>query len=440
MLHGVRVRVSPSAPYFKKLTLCQLFLCLKCIESFDPLRFISLLCVICCFVFAESSIFWDNSRELSDVGSKVNRKMRKLWYVLVWFQLSCFSAIGYAASLADQVLTEQAFFQLQPQQSPLSEQFSALVNSPPNPLRVSQQEPIRVVFLLFGERDAWHNQLALSAFRQRMRELGIVYRLDTYIDRTGSGVDFIPHLDVMVADSDYIVATKMSLGLKRIYERFLLANKSKLILFDFAAPIRHWLLEPPLIYLGFDQTKAVQLLASFLDRQLPRQTVMSALVLADDYLGQMRCDHFIDEMQRYGRAIADLYVIENDQQQAFLRTQSLLARSDRPDFIFSCTQNIAKGVLQALQEQPNLPVQTNVWGPFNDSVGDITSAQVKAITLLYWDDVAIAIAEAIKLDLEGRNSANLYMARSSLVPGDIDRETLSLMLQQAYHYSVKSWH
>ncbi|BFM50256.1 substrate-binding domain-containing protein [Marinomonas sp. THO17] len=347
--------------------------------------------------------------------------------------------MGFTASLADQVLTEQAFFQLQPQQSPLSEQFTALVNSPPNPLRVSQQEAIRVVFLLFGERDTWQNQLILSAFRKRMRELGIVYRLDTYLDRSGSGVDFIPHLDVMVAESDYIVATKMSLGLKRLYERFLLAEKSKLILFDFAAPLRHWVLEPPLIYLGFDQAKAVQQLASYLDRQLPEQAMISALVLPDDYIGQMRCDHFIDEMQSHGRSITDIYVVNNDQQQAFLRAQSLLTGNVPSEFIFSCTQNIAKGVIQALQAHSSLEVQTNVWGPFNDNVSDIKTPYINAITLFYWDDVVIAIAEAIKLDLEGRNSANLYMARSSLLPGDIDRETLSLMLQQAYHYSVKSW-
>ncbi|AEF56415.1 substrate-binding domain-containing protein [Marinomonas posidonica] len=364
--------------------------------------------------------------------------MRRLLLILC-LNLASVSGPLLAASFAEEVMTEQSFFQLLPQQSPLSEQFTTLVNSPPNPLRISQQEPIRVVFLLFGDVDGWQNRLMLRAFKKRMRELGVVYRLDTYVDRSGYGTDFIAHLPVIEMESDYIIATQFNASLRRLFERFLIQGQGKLILFDFATPIVHWLPRPPLMYVGFDQFKTVQMLASYLDRQLSSTARISALVLPESYLGQMRCDGFLDEMNRYGREVESIYIVADDVQQAAKRTETLLSNQET-DFIFSCSQNIAAGVLQVLRKNEAYNrVQTNVWGAFSAQLVELKGHHIKANTLFYWDDLSIAIAEAIKLDLEGRNLPNLYMARSPLLPEDIDPESLGLMLQQAYHYSVKKW-
>ncbi len=364
--------------------------------------------------------------------------MRQLLLILC-LNLACFSGPLLAASFAEEVMTEQTFYQLLPQQSPLSEQFSTLVNSPPNPLRISQQTPIRVVFLLFGDVADWQNQRMLNAFKKRMRELGIVYRLDTYVDRSGYGTDFIAHLPVIEMESDYIIATKFNVSLRRLFERFLIQGQGKLILFDFATPVVHWVPRPPLIYVGFNQFKTVQMLASYLDRQLPPSARISALVLPESYLGQIRCDGFLDEMNRYGRDVDSIYVVEDNVQQAIKRTKVLLA-NQKTDFIFSCSQNMAAGVLQVLRgNEAYSHIQTNVWGAFNAQLTELKDRHIKANILFYWDDLSIAIAEAIKLDLEGRNLPNLYVARSPLLTEDIDPESLGLMLQQAYHYSVQKW-
>jgi autoinducer 2-binding periplasmic protein LuxP len=365
--------------------------------------------------------------------------MLRLCAFVVWMALGCSALSVQAASMALDLMDSRDFYQLIPRQGPLAEQFTTIVSSPPSPIRASQKNAVRIAMLLFGEGNSIENRSLLVAFRKRMRELNIDYRLDTYIDGSEWGSDLTPYLKIADAQPDYIVMTKLGFVQRRFLERFLRSGKSKVILYDFASPLTHWMNHPPLIYIGFDQKKATAMLASYLDRQLPAGASISALVLPNGYLGHMRCDLFLDKMMTYKRRVEHILVIPDDQDQALSATQRLL-KEYAPDFIFSCTQNISDGVVAALQEQgQDLRTQTNSWGLSMRGIADLENQRVKVSVLFMKDDLSIAAAEAIKLDLEGRNMPNLYVAHSTLMPAELDVESLRLMMLQAHHYSVELW-
>jgi autoinducer 2-binding protein LuxP len=233
--------------------------------------------------------------------------------------------------------------------------------------------------------------------------------------------------------------TKLGSVQRRFLERFLRLSKPKVILYDFASPLTHWMNHPPLMYVGFDQKKATSMLASYLERQLPEETEISALVLPAGYLGHMRCDLFLDEMSKYNRRINRIRAIPDNKYSAFEATKILLKDSP-PDFIFSCSQNISEGVVAALQSEGfGSQIQTNAWGLSANGIADLESRKIKVSVLFMQDDLSIAVAEAIKLDIEGRNMPTLYVANSTLLPAELDSESLRLMIQQAHHYSVELW-
>ena len=365
--------------------------------------------------------------------------MGRLRYFFIWIVLGCSGVTVQAANMALDLMDSEAFYQLMPRQGPLAEQFTTIVNSPPNPMRVSQKRAVRIALLLFGDVNSLENKSILVTFRKRMRELNIDYRLDTYSDSFESDGDLSAYFKMVDAQPDYIVMTKLGSVQRRFIERFLLSGKPKVILYDFATPLTHWVNHPPLMYIGFDQKKATSMLASFLERQLPEDITISALVLPTGYLGHMRCDLFLDEMEKYHRKVDRILTVSDDKNSAYQAAVELLKKNP-PDFIFSCTQNISEGVVMALNKTDSgSKIQTNAWGVSENGLADLESRKLKASVLFMEDDLSIAVAEAIKLDLEGRNMPNLYVANSMLVPAELDLESLRLMVQQAHHYSVELW-
>lgn len=365
--------------------------------------------------------------------------MRRLCAFIVWVAFGCSVMPTQAASMALDLMDSRDFYQLIPRQGPLAEQFSTIVSSPPSPIRVSQKNAVRIALLLFGDVDSIENRSLLVAFRKRMRELNIDYRLDTYTDESEWDGDLTPYFKIADSLPDYIVVTRLGPVPRRFLERFLRSGKPKVILYDFASPLTHWINRPPLMYVGFDQKKATSMLASYLDRQLPAEARISALILPPSYLGHMRCDLFLDEMMKYKRPVERILVVPDDKQEAFMAANTLLKDSGI-DFIFSCAQGISDGVVAALQAQgERSQAQTNTWGVAQNGLADLESRRVKVSVLFMKDDLAIAVAEAIKLDLEGRNMPNLYVANAILMPAELDAESLRLMMLQAHHYSVELW-
>lgn len=364
--------------------------------------------------------------------------MGRLCIFVVLMLLGCTALTARAANMALDLMDSHDYYQAIPRQGPLSEQFTTIINSPPNPIRVAQKRAVRIALMLFGDENTIENKSLQMALRKRMRELGIDYRLDIYLDDANDNSDLSAYLKIASTPPDYIVMTKLGFVQRRFLEHFLRTSKAKVILYDFATPLRHWMNHPPLMYIGFDQKKAAKMLASYLDRQLPSDTTISALVLPQGYLSYTRCDLFLDEMLKYKRRISRVRVVADDKKHAYEAARVFLNESPT-DFIFSCSQNISEGVVAALEERSIKDTQTNAWGLSSNGIADLLNHKVRVNVLFMQDNLSIAVAEAIKLDLEGKNMPNLYVAHSTLMPAELDSDSLRLMVQQAYQYSVELW-
>lgn len=361
--------------------------------------------------------------------------MRKLWLLVLFI---FFAGSAQASNMTRDLMSDDVFQRLMPRQGPLIELFTSIVHAPPVPILRTQNKPVRIAVLLSDGADTLANEALLLSFKQRMRELNIDYRLDVYIDNLEYAGDVSNYLKIEKSAPDYIVMTKLGMAQRRFLERFLYGQQTKVLLYDFSTPLTQWLDRSPLMYTGFDQRQTAKRLASYLDRQLPVQAKLSALVLPDGYLGHMRCDAFLDEITRLGRVFHTIDVVQNTKEQATELTKRLLDEGE-VDFVFSCASHISEGVLVALEEANNSKVQTNGWGLTHKGIEGLTNPRIKVSVLFMKDYLSVALAEAIKLDLEGKNMPSLYIARSTLVPSELDFDSLRLMAGQAYPYSVMLW-
>ena len=141
--------------------------------------------------------------------------MCRVRFFIVWVVLGCSAFTVQAASMALELTDSHDFYQLSPRQGSLAEQFTTVVNSPPSPIRVSQKRAVRIALFLFGDMNTIENRTLLMAFKKRMRELGIDYRLDTYTDSSQNSSDITPYFKIAEAQPDYIVMTKLGFVQRR---------------------------------------------------------------------------------------------------------------------------------------------------------------------------------------------------------------------------------
>ncbi|MEL0635157.1 substrate-binding domain-containing protein [Marinomonas sp. TI.3.20] len=341
----------------------------------------------------------------------------------------------YAANVQPFVMDSAHFYALYPGQWSLSEKFAGTVNSPPIPLKIQQRRPIQISILLSDQTKSPKNRSLLSAFNHRMKELKINYRLDVLYGKRNH-YDAAEYDKLKQSRPDYLIITDLDLVQSRYIEKMLRDDRTKIIFYGMSTPLTNWQNHSPFMYIGFDQVKAVDSLVSYLHRQLPSTARVAAFVVDSGYLGDRRCNTFLDAMAKENRSIQLVQTMHNDKQSALKYAQVLLKKKSI-DFIFSCTQNISDGVVTAIKESSSsMKVQTNSWGLSKDEVANLKSHLVLVSTFFAWDDLAIAAAEAIKKGMEGETAPELYIARASLVSTDIDPESLNLMMQRVFRYSA----
>ncbi|SBS24557.1 Autoinducer 2-binding periplasmic protein LuxP precursor [Marinomonas spartinae] len=383
--------------------------------------------------------------------------MRRLFCIKLFALLLlgvCSSA--QAMNVLPYVMSSQDFYRAWPDQRPLSEQLSAVVNSPADPINMRQVSPVRVSFLLSGKASSIENKSLLLSFKRRMKELGIAYQITIY-DHLQSLKVANPFELIKKEKPNYLVATDLNVMQSHVVERVLQQGKIKVIFFNLSTPLKNWKYQPPFMYVGFNQLKTVQTLASYLDRQLPKNTKLAALVLPSGYLNDLRCNGFLDAMASRNRHIGDVQAVANNEEAAYVAARRILRKTPNA-FIFSCTQSISNGVVRAIKtyhnshphqvkskaervsEEGGLPsAQTNSWGLSVHEVDHLINGPVMVSSLFMWDDLAIAVAEGIKGSMEGKAEPMLYVGRTMIMSPEQDSTSLHLMLQQAYRYSAVIW-
>lgn len=370
--------------------------------------------------------------------------------LFVLFLLGVCSSVQ-ASNVMPYIISSHDFYRSSPDQLPLSEQMSAVINSPPDPIRINQLSPIRVAFLLSDSALNIKNKAIVHTFEKRMQELGIAYQILIY-DKLLKGHLDNPYGAIQQDKPDYIIATALDIVQSRVVEKVLQKGISKVIYFDLSTPLANWKYHPPFMYVGFDQVKVATTLASYIDRQLPPKAPISALMLPSGYLNDVRCNSFLDAMADRNRHINDIQSVSN-KQGAFEAAKRILQKTPNA-FIFSCSQTISEGVVEAIAQQrktlhtplpqsnsptelgdTSLFAQTNSWGVSPHELSNLSHRYVLVSSLFMWDDLVIAMAEGIKGNMEGRAEPALYVGRSSIMSPEQDNVSLHLMLQQAYRYS-----
>ena len=370
-------------------------------------------------------------------------RRQQLFRIFLCFFISAFSVTSWAYTFAQSSLSLQRFLEDNPSQLPLIEQLSVRVHSQPIRLMTVYPETQKIAVVLRTSPSQPENQAWLFAFKRRMQELNIDFRMDVFYMPRGEGttVAVNKYTSIQETDFDYVIIDKVDDHNRPLIENLLRQAQQKVIVLNSFAPYPAWRLHPPLLYIGTDLTFMMNRLASLIDRALDTDAIIDSISSSEEGILANHCQMFLNELSVLGRPIRYRYRVndEDDVSRIVNRLINKIPDDTAEHFVFSCTPSISEEVVSALISMPSTLTKTNAWLGQSRLEFAHQKGVVLVTVLEMKDKMAIATAEAIKADIELRLLPRVYAETVTFLTQDMDQETRLLTFQQALQYSFSLW-
>lgn len=345
-----------------------------------------------------------------------------------------------ARSAATDFFTVQEYVALHPEEANKMKAFSTIISEPGKPSQVRHYKPIQIAVVYPGIQASDYWRRSLLSFKKRMDEIGIAYEINEYFTKPSSQTRAqSQHIRTALASNpDYLVFT-MDVGThRRIIEKILTKERPKLILQNITTPVRAWEGRQPFLYVGFDHEIGTKILAGhFLDKH-GRSGRYAMLYFSRGYVSSMRGDTFIQFMSNNSEwELAGAYYTDGERTKARQATLDILANGP-VDFIYACSTDTALGGVDALKEAGKIgTIPINGWGGGSSELRAILDGELDVTVMRNNDDNGVAMAEAIRLDMEGREKEvpTIFSGSFFLVEKGINKERLDKLVDEAFRYS-----
>jgi autoinducer 2-binding protein LuxP len=332
------------------------------------------------------------------------------------------------------------FFSKNPDERVKYQNFNKIVQNSPEKLTTKQKDPIKITIVYPGKQIGDYWRRSKVSFEKRLQELGIKYQLKDHFTKPNTEIREQARqiLQATKDGTDYLIFTLEASKHKKLIEQILRLKKPKLILQNITTPLKEWNSRQPFMYVGFDHIEGSKLIADHMIKTQPKHAKYGVLFYTKDgYISQMRGDSFINYMEKNTDfELVDSYYTEIDFDRAYNATISMVKKHPNIDFIYACSTDIAFGALDALKELGRKDIVINGWGGGAKELASIKNGGLDVTAMRMNDDNGIAMAEAIKLDMEqkGDEIPTVFAGRIELVDKN-NINSLDTLIDRAFIYS-----
>jgi autoinducer 2-binding protein LuxP len=316
--------------------------------------------------------------------------------------------------------------------------FDNIVQKEPTPISIAQKKPIKIAIIYpAGElSDYWVR--SKKAFERRLELLKINYVIDHhYLDSNNLIEKNKKIKNALSNGSDYLVFTLNLSANKKLITQLLSQKKTKIIIQNLTTPLKEWEGNQPFMYVGFDHIEGTKLLANYFLNKFPDGAKYAMLYFKEGYISQMRGDSFIDILNENKKfELLDSYYTDGDSKKSFKSTIKILKEKEDIDFIYSCSTDISIGAVNATNQNKKNPL-INGWGGGSKELEMIKEKKLEITVMRMNDDNGIAMAEAIKLDLEKnyKSLPQIYSGKFILIDKNTSQKQIEKYKKKAFRYS-----
>ncbi|MDO6526054.1 substrate-binding domain-containing protein [Motilimonas sp. 1_MG-2023] len=355
------------------------------------------------------------------------------------------ASIGFAQSnSSSEYWPLDEFYQAFPQQVELSRNFEQLVQGESQPLTVEQDKEIRIFVVYPGHQVSDYWRRSIASFTARLDELNIHYQIYNHYTRPTVAVEQQQRLIEKAEryQPDYLIFTLDVSEHANLIAHVLEQKKMKLILQNITTPYKAWQANPPFMYVGFDHVEGTKLLHGYFTQHYPKAKY-GLVYRSPGYVSEMRGDSFIRMQEAAGAQLVDSHYSDASKHGAAVATRDMLKKHPQVDFVYACSTDIAFGITAALARDSQFEghkIAVNGWGGGDKELDAILSGELDVTVMRMNDDNGVAMAEAIKLDLQGRAKLipQVFSGDFKLVDKRIHPAKLEEYKKRAFRYSSAS--
>ena len=333
------------------------------------------------------------------------------------------------------------YLQLNPKQKDISKNFIDLVSKDAVKLSAKQEKVLKIVMVYPGNQISDYWRRSKVSFEKRLQALNIKYELKDYFTKPALEIKIQANqlLGAIKDNTDYLIFTLDASKHSQFIERILSRTKPKLILQNITTPVKKWGRIQPFLYVGFDHVIGSKILADYYLKETNSKGKYAVLHGTKGYVSYMRGNEFIDYVSRYKELeLMDTYYTDFNKQKAINATNELLKTHNDLKFIYAGSTDIALGVSEVLKKN-NLTgkILTNGWGGGSSELDAIEKGLLDITVMRMNDDNGVAMAEAIKLDLEDKINQvpTIFSGEFEVVKKGISKELLQKLKDKAFRYS-----
>lgn len=340
-------------------------------------------------------------------------------------------------------MTVDEFTTVHPEQDALMKRFNAIVNQPGIRLENEMTSPIKVAFIYPGIQASDYWTRSVNSFKRRMDEIGLNSVISEYHSKP-TQEDQLQSDQVTEAlqdDPDYLILTFDAFKHKTLIEGLLSRKRPRLILQNITTPLREWEGRQPFMHVGFDHAIGARILADHFIARTGGVGKYGILYFPRGYVSTMRGDIFRSYVQASSKLqLLQATYTDSTVAGAYADTIGMTKRNNYA-FIYANSTDIALGAIRALKETEKLGrIMINGWGGGSSELEAIMAGDMDVTVMRMNDDNGVAMAEAIRLDVEGKGALvpTIYSGEMVLVEKGISRQELDLLIKRAFRYSGKS--
>ncbi|WP_298718623.1 substrate-binding domain-containing protein [uncultured Oceanisphaera sp.] len=357
-----------------------------------------------------------------------------LGWILSWLMLP-----AWAAEKNLDYWSFQEYLDAFPQQRELSDAFAARIRQAAEPWTTPTDNPVHIAMLIPDQQvsDYWsRNRQSLAL---RLQEIGLPFTLENYSSRpaTTHREEEQQLVEALNSDPDYLVFTLNSLRHRVLIDKIMARGRPKLILMNITTPLKHWGKNQPFFYVGFDHREGTRLLTDAINKMTGKQANYLMLYGTRGYVSRARGDEFIRlTSNQPGFTLRQAFYTNVNREKARQAVLQTLAAKPDINLIYACTTDIALGAMDALKKlNKEDKVILNGWGGGSAEIDALAQGNLDLTVMRMNDDSGVAMAEAIRLDQEGK---------SNLIPqvysGDfavVDQQTTAAELERLKDYAFR---
>jgi len=357
--------------------------------------------------------------------------------VLLFATCLCWSIAASAQGMPFMSVDE--FTKSHPEQKRIMADFEAIVHSPVFPISPKDNKQVRIAFIYPSQQVSDYWRRSINSFKGRLTESGISFIIDEHYSKPSESLQRqARQIEQSLRNTpDYLVFTLDVFSHKKIIEKLLEQKQTKLILQNITTPIREWEGRQPFMYVGFDHAMGSRMLAGYFLEKTGGTGNYGMLYFTRGYVSTMRGETFRSYVSTRG-----LRQVDEEYTNGMVRTSQnaasrMIAEHD-PDVLFACSTDTALGAIRAIKAAGKRgEVMINGWGGGSGELDAIRNGDMDVTVMRMNDDNGVAMADAIRLDLEGKGHQvpNVFSGEMVLVEKGISKEKLDKFIKRAFRYS-----